>query len=701
MGVMQKVGDSAVPKDHRGFVAPHSREKALAKAYIEAVAKDPASFVDLISPDDEMYIVIRNTEGQKEASSYLYFKMGREALQSIENIIRASGRSLKSIRSFLDFASGYGRVTRFLIQEMDAGKIWISDIYKGAVDFQKEYFNVNGFYSETEPSKLKIPRKFEVVYVGSLFSHLPETRFKEWLAKLYEVLEDDGILIFSTNGVSMLGDPSTDTSGFTFLSASESRSLSTNEYGSAYVARDWVENASETLGIRNIYFLEKELCGLQDIYVITKKETASLEKLSPADFPLGHIDSVQIREDHYFYVSGWAINKASGAPVAGIGIFAGNNLLGKAELEVPRPDIGRHFRRKDCLNSGWVFMGKISADDISALDEKPITVSIRNHGGETSFLYAFLARYPDVCETDNVFQQGTKSREVSSSNRPKLYWELLGDIARYQEVMMTQGKDLIGYLASFFPISKTWTLSHLNGLVIGCAYGEDSPPIPFAKTGAFEKLLIIDSDEDALVKQEKLTAEFGLNDILDYKRLDCEVDSIPGNNSYDFIFTMGTLRRVGRLEGLFSEINESLRDDGVFAMREYIGPPDFQYTDKQVLICDRILEGLPDYLKMQMDGGIKKRVLRPKRPQETADPAENAGSHDIIGTVRRNLKVLACNMTGGTILAPLLQGIAGNFEKGESERAILKTIIVLERTLIEEGVMPSDYVFLVAGKKRR
>jgi len=51
------------------------------------------------------------------------------------------------------------------------------------------------------------------------------------------------------------------------------------------------------------------------------------------------------------------------------------------------------------------------------------------------------------------------------------------------------------------------------------------------------------------------------------------------------------------------------------------------------------------------------------------------------------------------LLNPLLHAIAGNFEKGEAERAVLKTIIAMEQTLVEEGVIPSDYVFLVARKR--
>ena len=130
------------------YLIIEDREKALAKSYIAAVAKDPNTFIDLISSDDEMYLFTQDQVREKENALFFYFRTGRESLQSVENVITSSGKSFKEIRSFLDFASGYGRVTRFLIQEIEASSVWVSDIYKKAVAFQKNYFKVNGFYSD-------------------------------------------------------------------------------------------------------------------------------------------------------------------------------------------------------------------------------------------------------------------------------------------------------------------------------------------------------------------------------------------------------------------------------------------------------------------------------------------------------------------------------------------------------------------------
>ena len=134
----------------------------------------------------------------------------------------------------------------------------------------------------------------------------------------------------------------------------------------------------------------------------------------------------------------------------------------------------------------------------------------------------------------------------------------------------------------------------------------------------------------------------------------------------------------------------------MFCMREYIGPSYLQYADKQIQIVNRIREALPDYLKRDRFGNVKNKAWRPSIEEVKAgDPSEAVRSQDIMGVVHEHLEVLACNMTGGTILAPLLHGIAGNFERGDAERAVLKSLIILEQELIEAVVIPSDYVFFV------
>jgi hypothetical protein len=48
---------------------------------------------------------------------------------------------------------------------------------------------------------------------------------------------------------------------------------------------------------------------------------------------------------------------------------------------------------------------------------------------------------------------------------------------------------------------------------------------------------------------------------------------------------------------------------------------------------------------------------------------------------------------------PLLNNIASNFEQDPEGEAMLRIVIMLERMLIENNILPSDYVFCMAKKK--
>lgn len=304
----------------------------------------------------------------------------------------------------------------------------------------------------------------------------------------------------------------------------------------------------------------------------------------------------------------------------------------------------------------------------------------------------------DRSETNRTTAKWDKSDIAYSRDGFKEYWELLEDVQLYQAAMMAKGRDIIEYLASFFPRGKA--LSNLNGLIIGCMHGKSTAAISLANTGAFRKITIVDIADGLLKNQERTTDEMKLNEVLEYRCMNLDADSILERSTYDFICSIGTIHHIRRLEGLFEEINNALRVDGIFAMREYIGPSYLQFTDKQLQIVDRILDALPNFLKMQKNGTMKDKTWKPSKEEIIDDdPSEAVRSADIMSIVQESLEVLACNMTGGTLLNPLLHTIAGNFERGDAERAVLRTIIAMEKTLIEEGVIPSDYVFLVAKKR--
>jgi SAM-dependent methyltransferase len=201
-------------------------------------------------------------------------------LTNLQEIFEDIGYGFNQIDSFLDFAGGYGRFTRFLIQKLSHEKITVSDIDKTAVDFCKKTFEVNGFYSVDNPKRLIHDNKYDVIYVASLFSHLSLRLWGGWLKRLYDTLNEGGMLIFSTHGRYSydLLDDETRThvkkveEGFFYLPQSETKRLSTKDYGTTYVTYDYMKKVIRQNNLQKLIgFYPKKLWDFQDIYVIQKE----------------------------------------------------------------------------------------------------------------------------------------------------------------------------------------------------------------------------------------------------------------------------------------------------------------------------------------------------------------------------------------------------------------------------------------------
>lgn len=213
-----------------------------------------------------------------------YLVSGELMLKDLEGALRDHGRSLPDLDSFLEFASGYGRFTRFLIARLDRSKVTVSDISRPAVDFARRTYGVSGFYSTEAASDLMHDKQYDVVFVASLFSHLAIEHWGAWLQRLSGLVAPGGLLVFSTHGSyardviygeSWRDRLQTKAPGFQYLLTNETHGrLAEGYYGSAFVTEDFVRGyvTEHGLGtIKTVY--PAKLWGSQDLYVLEKPPT--------------------------------------------------------------------------------------------------------------------------------------------------------------------------------------------------------------------------------------------------------------------------------------------------------------------------------------------------------------------------------------------------------------------------------------------
>ena len=175
-----------------------------------------------------------------------YLSDGWRTLSELMVVMDSVDRPLARTGAMLEFAAGFGRFTRHLACLLP-GRVTASDVHPGSVDFLREQFGVEGFYSTHDPERLDIPGQYDLVFVLSMFTHLPPPLWTLWLRKLFAAVRPGGYLVFTVHNEGLAahyGVPY-EADGTHFRADSESRELTPETYGTTLTTRAFVEQEVE------------------------------------------------------------------------------------------------------------------------------------------------------------------------------------------------------------------------------------------------------------------------------------------------------------------------------------------------------------------------------------------------------------------------------------------------------------------------
>ncbi|MEO6861267.1 MAG: methyltransferase [Microcoleus sp.] len=381
------------------------------KAFIREQAKFPEDFKLNICEDDEMYLfALSNVKDDRDRALVRYYAIGRRILDTVKQVVDWHFGGFENVPSFLDFACGYGRFTRFLIQEMPPERIWVSDIYANAVKFQTQYFGVSGIVSTGKPENYLIDRKFDCILANSFFSHMPERTFTSWLQNLYDLLTPNGILMFSVHD-ECLRAPHVEmpANGILFSAQSESQSLDKEEYGTTYVTEKFVREvvARVSGGKALVHRIEKGICRFQDLYVVTNELIRDFSELKFNQHPEGYIDVAAFTNKENLYLEGWAADVNLGGRIEDVQVLVNNQIVQRCEPFYDRSDVAGHFETDVALQSGWnCYLPKntLAPQDV-------LTVKAINNYGLTWIL--------ETCTVESLVSQ-RRSQSLLGSTQTKL-----------------------------------------------------------------------------------------------------------------------------------------------------------------------------------------------------------------------------------------------------------------------------------------
>ncbi|BBK41980.1 hypothetical protein STVA_20000 [Allostella vacuolata] len=155
-----------------------------------------------VSPNDQMVLpqealdadTLPETDWRNQ-----YFWVAEEILRLVVKAMILGEKT--TLRRILDLPCGHGRATRAFRAAFPDADITVCDIDRDGVDFCAREFAARPVYGHPDPDRIELgDETFDLIYCGSLLTHLDADRFRRFVWMMSRHLAKDGLLVFTTHG---------------------------------------------------------------------------------------------------------------------------------------------------------------------------------------------------------------------------------------------------------------------------------------------------------------------------------------------------------------------------------------------------------------------------------------------------------------------------------------------------------------------
>lgn len=143
-----------------------------------------------ISPRDEMF----------HGNEAHYFGVGESALHCLETALFTARRPRSTIRRILDLPCGHGRAMRFFKKAFPDAELVACDLNRDGVDFCARTFGAAPEYSHENVDEIPHCGVVDLIWCGSLLTHLSEEKCRAFLRFFHRILGHRGIVVFTLHG---------------------------------------------------------------------------------------------------------------------------------------------------------------------------------------------------------------------------------------------------------------------------------------------------------------------------------------------------------------------------------------------------------------------------------------------------------------------------------------------------------------------
>lgn len=143
---------------------------------------------------------ISDRETMMDGDLARYLAVGADALRAIQ-----SAPGLLPPRSILDLPCGHGRVARHLRAAYPEAGLFVADLDEAGAEFSAREFNATRLASTPDFNAIDFGRGFDLIWVGSLITHLDAQSSRNFLAFVARHLNDGGSAVVTSHGAFVAG----------------------------------------------------------------------------------------------------------------------------------------------------------------------------------------------------------------------------------------------------------------------------------------------------------------------------------------------------------------------------------------------------------------------------------------------------------------------------------------------------------------
>lgn len=254
------------------------RERLLRNATLRMSDRELLQQVETrISRHDGMYI----------GNGAHYYRVGLSAIECIEQALVAA--RINTVRNVLDLPCGHGRVLRFLVHRFPGARFVACDLDRDGVEFCTEVLGAEAAYSEPDLSQLALGREFDLIWCGSLVTHLDDKKVPALIEFFSRHLAIGGLVIFTAPGHLVMEAMSSRQFDYGIDRKEIPKIVNSyretgfgytdypymGEYGVSLTSPSWIrEQVKKVVGLREVYFQPHGWDNHQDVYGFVKEADA-------------------------------------------------------------------------------------------------------------------------------------------------------------------------------------------------------------------------------------------------------------------------------------------------------------------------------------------------------------------------------------------------------------------------------------------